>query len=253
MSLDTKYDARKDDSGSSKYCIEWVSRHGRILPTCSKKGSATKFQDEGETCDSEAEVDSLIRLEEETESLSDDPNGGTSNVGQLSKGRGLCNTYGGPIHSPKPRNVVNNTPLTHPTSYVRTIVSPVPRYPSFNHVEFEPRTPEPGDWSGPRFGDIHYMLPPLHLIFLLQIGSQWSFSHTAPESHCRNRLVGDIHFTPGEVKGYAYWVCCAMEGTKFGRGWVPWKTGNAHPLYPKLALQHFYTFDAPSWARKLEE
>ncbi|KAG8716802.1 hypothetical protein FRC08_008781 [Ceratobasidium sp. 394] len=227
-----KHNARTGDSSSlsSQYCREWVSKLRHVPSTCGKNGSAgpsyaSESQGGDDECNSEAEVESLIQVE-------------------LNENRDI-----GPIHSPTPQRTGGDTPLSHPTSHVRT----VSRCPTIHYIPHEFRTPEPDDRSGPKQGDIHYLLPPLHLTFLTGIGSKWTFSHTAPTSKCRNRIVGDIHFAPGEVRGFSYWVCCRMKETKFGRGWVLWERGDAHPLYPELILQHFNSIDSPSWALKLEE
>ncbi|KAG8680055.1 hypothetical protein FRC09_018515 [Ceratobasidium sp. 395] len=124
---------------------------------------------------------------------------------------------------------------------------------SFHMEPAERRTPMPGDeWEGPKYGYIEYLLPPMDLMFLCKEGGRWSFTRTAPTSNCHNRLIGDIHLAPNEVRAYDYWVCCEMKGTKFGKGWAPWDLRDAHPLYPELVLRHFYYEGSPPvWALRL--
>ncbi|KAG8789106.1 hypothetical protein FRC12_013882 [Ceratobasidium sp. 428] len=155
------------------------------------------------------------------------------------------------VHAPQPTTsgaYISNLS----TPYNNVPASPASTY-SFHWMEPpELHTPEPGDWTGPKHGEIVYINIPMDLLFLLTEGGRWSFTRTAPTSKCHNRAVGDIHFTPGEMSGYDYWVCCRVDESQSGRGWVPWRLGKSHPLYPDLALYHFYDGATPLWALKLE-
>ncbi|KAG8783892.1 hypothetical protein FRC12_019239 [Ceratobasidium sp. 428] len=144
------------------------------------------------------------------------------------------------------------TTFTFATSYMRSR-SPRSRdqtpvhhlSPSLRYRPYE-RNPPPGDWTGDRCGYITYMFLPTPVLHLARAGGIWSYSRTPPLSSCKNRQVGDIHFTSGEVEGRLYWVCCDME-TDSGRGWVPWVLGEAHPLCSNLLLNHFPINEPPHW------
>ncbi|KAG8708529.1 hypothetical protein FRC09_001203 [Ceratobasidium sp. 395] len=140
----------------------------------------------------------------------------------------------------------SHTSNTFPTSRMRSSALGVKRYSAFIG-RYRPygRIVRPGNWEGGRYGNVTFHLLPVRLARLLLVGNQWSFSRTAPTSSCRSRIVGDIHFTPGEVEGYAYWVCCEIKESQFGRGWVPWNLSDKHPQYPELVLEHFASVRTP--------
>ncbi|KAG8711536.1 hypothetical protein FRC09_020539 [Ceratobasidium sp. 395] len=240
------------------------------------KSRSTRLRRNTATEDSEAEVDSLIRVEyhqassdAETESGTLRPRN-TEAVFNHSSAKGsfcrsssiLLNTSNsGPVsithistnqvHAPQP--TTSGLHISNfSTPYNDVPASPASTY-SFHWMEPpELHTPEPGDWTGPKHGEIIYINIPMDLLFLLTEGGRWSFTRTTPTSKCHNRAVGDIHFTPGEMRGYDYWVCCRIDESESGRGWVPWQLGKSHPLYPDLALYHLYDGATPLWALKLD-
>ncbi|KAG8791218.1 hypothetical protein FRC12_009840 [Ceratobasidium sp. 428] len=236
--------------------------------------------------DSEAEVEALIRIEKEAELTNCDKIGADwshshikdehyfenkspskvfhhkgssapSCVSDLKSGAAHISVNR--IGTPTP--VAYRSKFYYPTSSVRSSQQPVapartPSIPTLMDIpalrDYDDRIPAPGDWMGAKHGNINYIMPPMDLLFLLNEGGQWSFTRTAPTSSCRNRIVGDIHFTPGEMEGYEYWVCCSTPGSQFGRGWVPWRLHDSHPLYSELALYHFNDGTPPVWALKLD-
>ncbi|KAG8786177.1 hypothetical protein FRC12_016842 [Ceratobasidium sp. 428] len=143
-----------------------------------------------------------------------------------------------------------HTSNTFPTSRVRSSASGSKRHSAFIG-RYRPygRIVRPGDWEGGRYGNVSFHLLPVRLARLLLVGNQWSFSRTAPTSSCRSRIIGDIHFTPGEVEGYSYWVCCEIKESEFGRGWLPWNLADKHPQYSELVLEHFASTvrTPPAW------
>ncbi|KAG9079707.1 hypothetical protein FS749_008297 [Ceratobasidium sp. UAMH 11750] len=245
---------------SFKYCKDWVASSS-IAPQehMIVDGPVSNSRTDGDSDeardyldDSEAEIEKLLRVVDSSESSGSDMGDAveSTNEALTMSSRQFDSRFGGAqTPTSKVEAIGYRTAATYPVSHIRSTAFPVNHYTRHHPHD---RTPEPGDWVGPRFGSINYVLPPLHLTHLIHIGSQWSFSRTAPMSSCRNRLIGDINFTPGEVEGFEYWVCCEMSDTEAGRGWVPWSLGDTHPKYVELVLKHFTAEDAPLWAFNLK-
>ncbi|KAG8719472.1 hypothetical protein FRC09_011091 [Ceratobasidium sp. 395] len=267
---------------STKYRRTWAKDTAKSSRR--KPNHSTTTQDDTTLDDSEAEVEALIRVENEMELINRNNVGadqsrshvGNGHLIDTSPSKSFCHR-GSSAHSsvsglkssvarssvgqPGCRTpVAYRSKFYYPTSSVRSSqqtvapdwTSSTPSLMDIPALREYDRIPAPGDWTGAKHGEINYIMPPMDLLFLLNEGGQWSFTRTAPTSNCRNRIVGDIHFTPGKMEGYEYWVCCAMPGSQFGRGWIPWRIQNSHPLYPELALYHFNDGTPPVWALKLD-
>ncbi|KAG8716877.1 hypothetical protein FRC08_008619 [Ceratobasidium sp. 394] len=232
--------------------------------------------------DSETEVENLVRISDACETLDseDNPKESTATLPPGSATKRKSDTTGtvpeAPERAPKRVSRHARPKVAPPTSpRLRLDSEKIPTKPTKSTPKAKkrggisaspaslrsnnsPSLPQPyerevhpGDWKGERFGDIHYVLLPTHLLHLVRAGGKWFFSRTAPMSSCRNRVVGDIHFIPGEVEGFVYFVCCKMEA-EYGRGWVSWELGHAHPLYLELILQHSTPDVPPQWAGRQE-
>ncbi|KAG9098835.1 hypothetical protein FS749_002818 [Ceratobasidium sp. UAMH 11750] len=127
-------------SVTSRYCRKWVQSLKRVPSVDMMSDPNSEFQSQGEIeeWDSEVEVEDLIEVEKMAGNLNDHK--------ILDDLPSLGNNYDGPVHIPKPQQAEARAPLIYPTSCIRTTARPPSRYPSFNHVEYEPRTPEPSDW-----------------------------------------------------------------------------------------------------------
>lgn len=96
-----------------------------------------------------------------------------------------------------------------------------------------------------------YALLPPHMEYLENAGNRWSYSNTGAWCKCFNRVIGDIHFSPAEMEGFVYWVCCYDPSAESGRSWVPCELGSSHPLTHGLALEHRNSDTVPEWALRL--
>ena len=98
--------------------------------------------------------------------------------------------------------------------------------------------------SGPKVEEMTYAFIPYGLEYLRDFGNHWSYSCTHDNYKCFNRKVGDVHFSPAEVEGFEYWVCCLVDRE---RVWRPYCLGDAHPLTRELVLLHSPIESAPRW------
>ncbi|KAG8790743.1 hypothetical protein FRC12_011147 [Ceratobasidium sp. 428] len=258
-SIHFEYSTSTSDTNPTRarYCKRWVAT------MCNKRRSTrlqNNLQNNRNIYDSEDEVEDLIQTGIQAEPTEGSDVGTERGVPQ-SKSETILDSSSSSRRSSvyAPVSEYNHSAsdtlvdqTESPAPLASGSLTPQTTY-SFHMEPAERRTPMPGDeWDGPKSGYIEYVLPPMDLLFLCNEGGRWSFTRTAPTSNCHNRLVGDIHLAPNEVRGYDYWVCCEMEGTKFGKGWAPWDLHDAHPLYPDLVLRHFYYEGSPPvWALKL--
>ncbi|KAG8782795.1 hypothetical protein FRC12_020405 [Ceratobasidium sp. 428] len=258
-----------EHANNLQYCSEWVILDpGLVSPTSDsikievapEKADSEGTSQEGNINttgdDSESEVDDIILVEKEDCEPSDGDDVSSKPAPALSPSAETgkkSRTVGRSVRTPVKTRISGAAALVNsfvscmrsPAGSLSRFSTPSPRYRPYD------RNTRPGDWGGVRYGDIDYALLPFHLYSLLDLKSKWSFSRTSPMSNCHNRNIGDIHFAPGEVKGYDYWVCCEAEEAEYGRDWVPWALESPHPLHRELVLQHYGANDAPFWVRDL--